>query len=703
MRAPATIMLWMRIAWALGAAAAALVLLASIAWMVVRDPEPGLEGSLPAVCGAEGGDFAIRCEEGIPYLVSFGLPYPTGFDSTDHPRQSLDGTWEMRFDPRETGLREGWQRGGWKESSPVRVPSTYNAPGGPHRGHQGVVWFARRFRPGAVPEGRWSRLAFQGVLLRSRVWLNGIPLGDREGGYTPFFFDVTKALLPGRENLLVVRADNRLTYSSLPPRVRPAHNPVWGVYGGIFREVRLESLPGQYLSKLAFRPFRDASGAGFEADALVHGRIAAPPCSLVLSLTDPSGRPAGEARRALAPEAGMAGARFRFPLDHPMAWKPGDPKHYTLKAELRGETGTEAVWVEGGHRILATTSEGLLMDGRPLFLKGISKMEDHPESGQSQTPALIGDDLRLAKEMGANFLRLAHYPHHPAEIRTARDLGLMVGEEIPYFHVGAGWSQWLVDFQGLGGFPAGTFGLKHLHDRKLLLNAQRSLVELLERDGNNPAVILWSLGNESYSLNDRAGRVYGWLRQVALGFDATRPVSMAEMTYYLPVLDARRASARHLDIASLNMYFGWYFGRAEGAASHLDAFRARHPEKPVLLSEFGAEAALGRTDNHPKRTGDRVFWARSYSEGYQADLLAFHVRAAWERPYVIGVAPWCFADFYCPWFPHNPVPEYNNKGVMTKERVPKQGYFALQALYRRLPDFRDSLPGFGDSSIAGRP
>jgi beta-galactosidase len=203
------------------------------------------------------------------------------------------------------------------------------------------------------------------------------------------------------------------------------------------------------------------------------------------------------------------------------------------------------------------------------------------------------------------------------------------------------------------------------------------------------APVPWSLGNESYTLNDRAGRVYGWMRETARAFDPSRPVSMAEMTYYVPFLDARRASARHLDLASLNMYFGWYFGKPGDAASHLDGFRARHPDMPVLLSEFGAEAALGRTDSAGTRTGDRVFFPRTYSEAYQADLLARHVRMAWERPYTIGVAPWVFADFYCPWFPHNPVPEYNTKGVLTRERVPKQGYFALREIYRSLPGYRD--------------
>lgn len=670
--------------------AAPAATLAGIAiFLLVRDPAPGLENSLPASCGARGEGFEVICRDGIPYLANDGLPYPTGYDSSSHPIHSLDGTWRLRLDTGDRGREEGWHLGDWRESVPIEVPSTYNAPGSPWRGHQGVAWFARRF-PSPPDPAAWWRLCFQGVLLRSQVWLNGAPLGEREGGYTPFYFDVTSALRKDGDNILVVRADNRLTYASLPPRVRPGHNPVWGVYGGIYRETYLEGLPGRYLGKLTLRPYRDSSGAGFEAEALVHARDPAPACTLDLSLADPGGRPAGAYRAALPAGEAASGARFRFPLESPEPWAPGRPAHYRLEAAVRGAAGAETLWVKGGHRILDVTRDGLRIDGRTLFLKGVSKMEDHPVLGQSQTREIIAEDLRLIREMGANFIRLAHYPHHPEEIRQARDLGILVAEEIPYFHVGVGWTQWLVDFQGLGGFPGSSFGLKQLHDRRLLLHAQRSLIEMLERDGNNPAVILWSLGNESYTLNDRAGRLYGWLRQVAREFDPARPVSMAEMTYYLPLLDARRASARHLDLASINMYYGWYFGGAEGAPPHLDAFRSRHPEKPILLSEFGAEAALGRTDSSGPRTGDRVFWPRTYSESYQAGLLVAHVQAAWERPYVAGVAPWCFADFYCPWFPHNPVPEYNTKGVMTRERVPKQGYFALQKLYRSLPDFRDS-------------
>ncbi|MEO7425377.1 MAG: glycoside hydrolase family 2 TIM barrel-domain containing protein [Fibrobacteria bacterium] len=689
-------------------------------WLLVRDPSPGLEARLPAACGAQGPGFAVRCLDGMPYLMSNGLPYPTGFDSTDHPRLSLNGTWRLLFDgpsPASASATTapagdtafdpgGLERGDWYTTGlPIEIPSTYNAADGPHRGHQGAVWFARRFDAGPVPDGCWLRLGFQGVLLRCRVWLNGTLLGEREGGYTPFYFDIGKHLRPGEGNMLVVRADNRLTYASLPPRVRPKHNPVWGVYGGIYRDVYLETLPREYVSNARVSAYRDSLGEGFALQALIQAGQgdsarqqgkggAATEGTLSVTISGPgAGPPVVSAWKPGVTQV----LRMRLPIQRPLSWAPGNPNLYAVRLELRGPPGEggdspgqvlETLCIKAGFRILAAEGASLRMDGRPLFLKGISKMEDDPVLGQTQSPETIRRDLGLIRDMHANYIRLAHYPHHDAEARLARDMGIMVGEEIAYFHVGEGWSQWLVDFQGWGGFPFTSFGMKQLHRQELLLHAQQSLIELLERDGNNPAVILWSLGNESFSLGDRAGRVYAWLRETAKAFDPSRPVSMAEMTYYLPPLDALRSSPRYLDVASLNMYYGWYFGDKEGAAAHLDRFHARYPGKAVLLSEFGAEAALGRTDSSGLRTGDRVFFPRSYSESYQADLLATHVRAAWERPYVLGASPWVFADFYCPWFPHNPVPEYNNKGVMTRERVPKQGYFALRKLYADLPDFR---------------
>ena len=628
--------------WLLGTAGASGAFLLAASLLLTRDPHPDLEKSLPAGCGAQGPGFEVRCPEGVPYLAVRGLPYPTGYDSTDHPLQSLDGTWMMRRDPSERGLDSFWSLGDWEDTVavPIAVPSTYNLPSGRLSGHQGVVWFSRRFdarRFGALlpdvakPGSGWVRLGFQGVLLRCKVWLNGVYLGEHEGGYTPFYFDVTAHLKAGEPNILVVRADNRLTYSSLPPRVRPKHNPVWGVYGGIYREVALEALPARSLFKATVRAYRDTSGQGFDINALLHARQGGAVCSLSLTLTDPEGKVVGSAFRIAPAETAVTVHSFRLPLERVEAWAPRKPALYGLRVRVGGPSGSETVWIKAGHRILAVDGEALRLDGRKLFLKGISKMEDDPLLGQTQTKESVERDLRLARELGANYIRLAHYPHHPAEVAAARDMGIMLAEEIPFFHVGAGWSQWLVDFQGLDGFPYSSYGLKQLHRRDLLLHAQQSLIELIERDGNNPAVILWSLGNESYSLNDRAGRVYGWLRDVARAFDPTRPSSMAEMTYYVPLLDDRRRASHHLDLASLNAYYGWYFGEAEGIAAHMDRFHERNPGQGMLLSEFGAEAALGRKEEDGIRLGDRVFFPRTYSEAYQASLLEKHVRLAWKR------------------------------------------------------------------------
>lgn len=706
------------LAFLLLSAALALFLLACL----LIYPRPDWTRDLPLTCGARGDLFSIECVEDRPFLRSQGLPYPTAFDSTDHETLSLDGEWKMAVDSSGDGETRGLPASLGDEPfwQPITVPSTYNRPGGLHPGHQGVTWFLRTF-PGPdtaaafARRGHYARLGFDGVLLRSKVWMNGKLLGSREGGHTPFYFDATAHLRPGLNHLLV-RADNRLTSASLPPKVRHRHNPVWGIYGGLYRSVRLEWIPRISVFKVAVNPLpaSPARPAAFEVEAFWEAfrpqpgaesplSLAPPaPCTLHVTLIDPAGRVAGRERRLLsapaasvpAPASAVGLARFSFPLRDALPYEPGNPRLYSLRLALRPPEGpAQNLVVKTGYRTLAVTPSSFLYNGKPLFLRGISKMEDAPGLGQTQTDSLLRQDLGLIKALNANYIRLSHYAHALPAVLAARDSGLLLSEEIPFFHAGSGWSQWMVDFQGPRFFPFSLFGMKHLHDRRLFLNSQRELVELLERDRNNPAVILWYLANESYSLFAPAGRFYGRLAEIARAFDPSRPSTLAEMTYYLPLLDRFRRGSDSLAVASLNLYFGWYFGDTSQVVPHLREYRARYPGKPLLLSEFGAEAARGRKDEDGLFSGNRVFFPRTYSESYQAALLRFHVRHAarssvldpgQSEPFVIGVSPWCFADFYCPWFPRNPVPDYNNKGVVDRFRVPKGGYFALQEVYAEL-------------------
>ena len=167
-------------------------------------------------------------------------------------------------------------------------------------------------------------------------------------------------------------------------------------------------------------------------------------------------------------------------------------------------------------------------------------------------------------------------------------------------------------------------------------------------------------------------------------FDPSRPVTLAEMTYYFGPMDKLRSTPKVLDVASFNIYYGWYYGSIENGIDHILESYDQNPNKPFFLSEFGAGAVKGRFSadmaEMPKR-GDRLMVDRDYSEDYQAQVLEQYVSFAMESDFIIGVSPWVFSDFYCTWFPDNPISNYNLKGITTSERKPKMGYYTLQRLY----------------------
>jgi beta-glucuronidase len=636
--------------------------------------------------------YEVRSIDGIPFLVEGSLPYPTDFDAVTYPSQDLGGAWKMRLDENEVGEAEGWEKltapdDSWTDTT---VPSTYNSYDGPYSKHAGVVWFVKTFVPKRTTTSReFARLSFAGVLLRSRVWLNGTYVGEHEGGYTPFYFDVTDKLIPGKPNVLVVRTDNRLTFESLPAKSWKGHTPGWGYYGGIYRDVTLQSVPRTYICKAAVTPETRGDEGVVAVDLVVHSRGDLETYTVSGSLTAPDGRRYAIPARVRGPAGEYDGCRLVVDVPRPSPWSPESPALYTLALTLGCRGTSETVTTKIGFRTVEAAADGLFLNGDPLFLRGISKHEDDPKLGATLTPAIIDRDLDLIQDMGANFIRLAHYPHDVRELHACRDRGIMVSEEIPFYKLGIGWAEWYQEKKGLLEFPVGTFGMRQLNDMKLMSIAERQLIEMVERDRNNPAVIMWLVANETYTLFKEGGAYHGWMRDVVRYFDATRPVTMAEQTYDKPFLDDHRRSADYMDVVSLNTYFGWYYGTYEGLYAHLGHFHTLFPDKPIFLTEFGAEAGPGRHDSDGVWIGDRVRPGKTYSEEYQDKVIRGYVRIATEKKYVVGVCPWVFADFWDPWFPSNPVPDYNTKGVVSRDRVPKESYYSLKELYTAIRDGKE--------------
>jgi beta-glucuronidase len=671
----------LRRALTIGLAGAGVLLLAAVLGIAYLAGGPDFVPTATG-CGARGESFEVRCVDDVPYLLVDGLPFPTDFDSVDHPVQPLGGTWKQRVDPDDVGVEQEWYGDGAQDDTwrDVQVPSTFNSARSDLRDYDGAVWYALRFRARPRPsDEHFARLAFQGVALRSSVWLNGERVGGREGGYTPFYLDVTEWLRGDAENTLVVRVDNRPTWTSLPPRLSTHHRPGWAAYGGIIRDVSLEWLPSQYVFKArAHTRFFEDGRAELSVQVLSRLRGEGPPFRLSVRVSDPAGAVVGD---TWVSDPGSTGTDdvilhdFRFEVRQPRPYRTDDPALYRVAISIEDRDSKHSVSFLTGLREVRVRDGDLLLDGEPLFLRGIAMHEDDPVHGATRPQEIVDRDLRLVRELDANYVRLSHYPHDLRTLRTARSQGILLGEEIPFYQVGTGLMQAPRDL------PFDRFGLRQLTDPKLLANAQRQLIEMIERDANNPALVLWGVANESYSFGEEAGRVHGWLAEIARFFDPTRPVTMAELTTSVPALDARRMASAHMDVVSVNLYYGWYYGETSDAGPALDALHARFPDKPVVVSEFGAGAALGRTDADGVWQAERVIANRTYSEAYQARLLGEILALARARDFVAGASPWVFADFLCPWFPSNPVPGFNVKGLLSQDREPKQAYHVVQRRY----------------------
>ncbi len=634
---------------------------------------------------------------------------------------------------------------GGAEWKAVTVPSAYNPAAGNHTDYLGSLWYRKPFTAAelgvsAAPQKRRLRLCFEGILLRGNVWLNGEKLGSFEGGYTPLFFDITERI--AEENTLTVRCDNRLTLDSLPPHLLEGHKPGWHTYAGVYRSVFIEELPETSVVKAQIRTRFDESGGGSmtvqvlgwsaqpggqsdgnagqapsQGNGGLTGNTSAGPNAqnaqnadlrankatapngqyanaastaaplLRFTLKDPDGNIVGENTPDSSGINGPGGTtawKAEFPLKDILRWTPTPEKQtlYELNVELCRGGDVDRVVLKPGLREFSAEKDELRLNGDPIFLKGIGRHEDHPEYGATQPPEVIADDIKLITGMNANYVRLTHYPHCREELDSLSAEGLLFSEEIPLYQAGMGFTAWVQEKRPLREFPLGTFGLRQLARRGLLANARRQLIEMIERDRHSPALLFWSLANECYTLGNRSARIYSWLARTAKLFDPERPVTVVEATYARLGLDGLRRGWRAADILSVNSYYGWYFGSIEDVPGYLDGLRRRWPGHPFLLSEFGAGAAPGRSDADGEWRGERIEIKQTYSEEYQERVLKAYWLAAKERPWVAGYTPWVFADFYNIWFPGNPVPNYNLKGVVSRERKPKKSWYALKELYK---------------------
>ncbi len=574
---------------------------------------------------------------------------PTLLVDVDHrPQISLDGPWHYIADP----YREGWGSnpdhasphgyaanahyvpGGplvqydFSKSPTLNVPGDWNSQDKSLFYYEGLLWYQRDFT--VHPKPHTHLFVHVGAAnYAASIFVNGQHVCDHEGGFTPFDCEITSVVKDG-ENFIVAAVDDTRTVDRVPTL-----RTDWWNYGGLTRNVSLVEVPDTYIDDYSLQLKR---GTRDQIEGYVHVVGADPGSHVTLripdlhlendAVTDTNGR-----------------ATFSFAAPGLELWSPEHPRLY----EIALHTGADDLKDEIGFRTVEVQGDQILLNGIPIFLRGISYHDEAPfRSGRSWSEKDAGTLLGWAQELHCNFVRMAHYPHTENEYRLADKLGIMVWSEIPVY--------WGIDWTN-----------PHTLDV-----AKHQLWEMIRRDHNHASVILWSMSNETPESPERNEFIHQ-LAAEARSEDPTRLITSAIVTHFkgtTATLDD--PLGQDLDVLGYNEYLGWY----QGSPAAIPDYTWQNPMgKPVILSEFGAGAKAGL---HGPGT-------EKFTEEYQDYVYRQQFQMLGKIPFLRGITPWALMDFRSPMRQLPGIQDdYNRKGLVSDKGEKKKAFFTLQDYYAKM-------------------
>ena len=559
-------------------------------------------------------------------------------------KESLNGQWHYCVDAYNTCLRQKWYLEektdingyslpldySFDEWPVMELPCCWNTYEKEFLLYESSMVFTRTFsyRPQNPGERVFVRIGAANY--KCYVFLNGQFAGRHRGGSTPFFIDITSYLKEDNRILIVVDAERR-------PEQVPTENTDWFNYGGLYRDIELYRLPNVYIKDLRLHLIPDGSYSHISLKAVLSDINAAG--SVTIQIPE------------LALEAVMSvrdGVAETVLTGRPELWSPDHPIRYDAEAVYADENGTITDRVSDivGFREIRVSGNDIFLNGSPVFLRGISCHEESVEHGKAPSEAECRETILAAKELGCNFMRLAHYPHHEQMARLADEMGMLLWEEVPVY--------WAIRF-----------------DREeTYLDAQNQLLEVISRDYNRASVIIWSVGNENLDTDMRL-KFMRRLAQAAKKEDSVRMVSAACLVDAETNAIADRL-AEDLDIIGVNQYYGWYnpdFARLP------EFFENSHPSKPVIITEFGADAKPG---HHGSVTDKGTEECQAYIYERQISIMR-------EISYIKGMTPWILYDFRCPRRTSAIQNYYNRKGLLSPDKKERKLAFdILRNFYEEL-------------------
>lgn len=580
----------------------------------------------------------------LPDNGCFGL-YPQIQNISSRKAVSLDGQWKAFIDQYETGYYN-YRRKPMDDASTffadrkyhedktklveydfdlaseLRVPGDWNTQKPELYLYEGTIWYRQHFQA-EKKEGVRTFLYFGAANYEAVVGVNGHPVGRHVGGFTPFNIEVTD-LIENGENTVIVKVDNKRILEGVP-----TVNSDWWNYGGITRSVYVVEMPQTFIREYNVQLSKDRKSIEgwiqLDGDQLNQ--------NVVVSI--------GELgiRKNLVSDA-FGKASFSIPAE-PELWSPKSPKLYDVTIS----SDTDSVSDRIGFRTIETRGTEILLNGEPVFCKGISIHEEMPyaPSGRANSMADARTLLGWAKELGCNFVRLAHYPHNENMVRAADEMGLMVWDEIPVY--------WTIQWENPDTYA----------------NAEQQLLDMVTRDRNRASVVVWSVSNETPRGDARLAFLTKLIAK-ARELDGTRLVSSAMEKENIDeaTLTVKDELMEYADIISFNQYVGWYDGDNDKCDRVRWTFSV---DKPVFISELGGGAKYGYHGDVTER----------FTEEYQDYLYVKNMEMLDKIPGLAGTTPWILKDFRSPRrFLPGIQDDYNRKGLLSEKGERKMAFYTYR-------------------------
>jgi beta-glucuronidase len=569
----------------------------------------------------------------------------TGADR--RPATSLEGEWASIVDPYFSGLfsfhheekKNGWflnQKAKPGDPFPIeydfakapklKVPGDWNTQRESLLFYEGPVWYERDFT--YQPKERTRTFLHVGAAnYHSWFWVNGQKVCEHEGGYTSFNCDVTSAVHAG-SNFVVAAVDNTRHEDNVPTLETD-----WWNYGGLTREVSLIEVPETFIDQYDLH-LHGGQDSVIEGWAHVMGSEAGTKVEVEIPEL-------GAKASAVTNDGGRAA--IHLTVKGLERWSPQTPRLY--KVVLRA--GQDSIDELMGFRTIETRGTEILLNGSPVFLRGVAIHAEAPyRTGRAYSDKDAETLLGWAKELGCNYVRLAHYPHAETMLRAADRMGILVWSENPVY--------WALEFD----------------NPKVLVKAEQQLDEEIGTSRNHPSIILWSMANETPNTAART-QFIETLANRARALDPTRLITAALLVRAegnTKIVDDPLGNA--LDVIGTNEYIGWYEGHPDTA--DVTQWRIAY-QKPLIMSEFGGGAKAGLHGEESER----------WTEEYQANIYRHQLPMLNRIAQLRGISPWVLMDFRSPNRPLTGIQdEYNRKGLISERGQKKQAFYVLQKAYK---------------------